>query len=162
MSCLCPSAPVVRRRVVENVCASLCACIHVEPSLKRRFGAAELTPFRRGIDITELLFRITSCFMSSSCLPAGCWMHECLPGDARCQSRPADMSREEASVAAVCGSGDASVRAGRRGKEIRVELRVPSEEVGERWTALFRDRAALEVVHPPPCHLQELHSRVGT
>ena len=57
------------------------------------------------------------------------------------------MSREEASVAAGCGgSGDASVRAGRRGKEILVELRVPSEEIGERWTALFRDRAALEVI----------------
>lgn len=70
-------------------------------------------------------------------------------GGSRCQSRPADMSREEASIAAGCGGGgggDASVRAGTRGKEIHVELRVPSEEVGERWTALFRDRAALEVI----------------
>lgn len=61
------------------------------------------------------------------------------------------MSREEVSAAAGCAGvdgsagGDASVRAGSRGKEIRVELRVPNDKVGERWTALFRDRAALEV-----------------
>lgn len=62
----------------------------------------------------------------------------------RCQARPADISREEASSAS--NSADASAaRARRRGKEIRVELRVPSAEVGERWTTLFRDRAALEV-----------------
>ncbi|CAN0242080.1 unnamed protein product, partial [Ectocarpus fasciculatus] len=71
----------------------------------------------------------------------------------RCQARPADISREEASAAvAIGGGGDdvlggsASVRARRRvGTEIRVELRVDSPEVGERWTALFRERAALEV-----------------
>lgn len=83
----------------------------------------------------------------------------------RCQSRPADMSREEASIAAGCGGGggsgsggDTSVRAGRRGKEIRVELRVPSEEVGERWTTLFRDRAALEVIDPSSNHLSHVMS----
>ncbi|CAM9343738.1 unnamed protein product, partial [Ectocarpus sp. 13 AM-2016] len=71
----------------------------------------------------------------------------------RCQARPADISREEASAAAVIGGGDddviggsASVRARRRvGTKICVELRVPSPEVGERWAALFRERAALEM-----------------
>lgn len=71
----------------------------------------------------------------------------------RCQARPADISREEASTAVAIGGsgaevpgGSASVRARRRvGTEIRVELRVPTPAVGERWTALFRERAALEV-----------------
>ncbi|CAN0015061.1 unnamed protein product [Ectocarpus sp. 6 AP-2014] len=74
----------------------------------------------------------------------------------RCQARPADISREEASAAAIIGGGggggddviggSASVRAKRRvGTKICVELRVPSPEVGERWAALFRERAALEM-----------------
>lgn len=65
------------------------------------------------------------------------------------------MSREEISAAAAAAAssigfgGDmaaaVSARDAKAGQEIRVELRVPSDEARERWAALFRDRAALEV-----------------
>lgn len=68
----------------------------------------------------------------------------------RCLAQPPDISREEASSRSVgrsVSNAHGTLSGGNRAEEIRVELRVPSEEVGARWTELLGSRTAFKVKH---------------